>query len=238
MFEAGQRRRLRGSVHPEEANLKPLTNRQKQVLDAIRARIFSTGMAPTRSELAADLGLSAGASVEGHLNALVRRNLIEITPEKQRAIRLVNAGAVPVVDTVYTCPQNEPLLSEERIVDQMPEVMACAYDPYPTYFYILGNNGMTTNGLDRGNIVAVHATDKAEDGAIVLAKLDSEIMCRFYRRIDRRHIELSREIEKGTERELIDVTERDFAIEGIVLGSIMGMSASQISERAKAAQEA
>ena len=237
MFETGQRHRLRERSRPEESNLKPLTNRQKQVLEVIRARIFSTGLAPTRNELAKALGLKAGASVEGHLNALVRRHLIEIIPEKQRAIRLVNAGAVPVVDTVYTCAQDEPLLSEERIVDQMPELMACAYDPYPSYFYILGTNGAGTDGLDRGDIVAVHVTDTVPENAIVLAKLDGKILCRFYRRIDRRHVELSEGTDDGREPELIDVTERNFAVEGIVVGSIIGLPPSQISERAKAAEK-
>ncbi|HET7200700.1 MAG TPA: repressor LexA, partial [Burkholderiales bacterium] len=49
-----------------------LTARQQQILDWIRAHLETSGMPPTRAEIAAGLGFSTASSAEDHLQALAR----------------------------------------------------------------------------------------------------------------------------------------------------------------------
>ena len=58
----------------------------------------------------------AGASGEGHLNALARNGYIEILHDTERGLREINPGEVPIVDTIEECPHGQPLLDEKHIV--------------------------------------------------------------------------------------------------------------------------
>jgi len=53
--------------------LPPLTVRQQKVLDWIRRHLESTGIPPTRAEIAAGLGFRTASSAEDHLRALARK---------------------------------------------------------------------------------------------------------------------------------------------------------------------
>ena len=70
--------------------MRELTARQQEVLDRIKAYIREHGTAPTRAELAADLGLADPSSVRSHLKRLVEEGYIEILEDKYRGIRLLN----------------------------------------------------------------------------------------------------------------------------------------------------
>ena len=213
---------------PLDEDMRALTNRQKEVLSVIKAQILTTGVPPTRRELATKLGLKAGPSVEGHLRALERRGLIELVPDTQRGIKLAQTGGLPLMETVYARAEDEPLFDDKRVFDRMPELIAGAYARRPTFFFKLGTQGMGIRGLGEGEIVAVYVTDQAHDDNIVIVRLDGQILCRIFRRLDRRHVRLSVTTSRGMVHETIDETERAFQIEGIVLGAVIGLTDWQI----------
>ena len=68
--------------------LPPLTARQQKVLDWIRRHLESTGMPPTRAEIAAGLGFRTASSAEDHLRALARKGVLTMTPGASRGLRL------------------------------------------------------------------------------------------------------------------------------------------------------
>ena len=82
----------------------PLTARQQKVLDWIRRHLESTGMPPTRAEIAAGLGFSTASSAEDHLRALARKGALLLTPGASRGMRLKDMPAVnhhrPSVDVM------------------------------------------------------------------------------------------------------------------------------------------
>ena len=61
-----------------------LTARQRHILDWIRGYLETTGMPPTRAEIAAGLGFSTPSSAEDHLQALARKGALEILPGTSR----------------------------------------------------------------------------------------------------------------------------------------------------------
>src|SRR4051812_17181226 len=95
----------------------PLTARQQEILDWIRRHLESTGMPPTRAEIAAGLGFSTASSAEDHLRALARKGALEILPGASRGLRLKEMPAVagaglPLVGRVAA---GHPILAAEHI---------------------------------------------------------------------------------------------------------------------------
>src|ERR1044072_7831266 len=72
-----------------------LTDRQQQVRDWIRRHLESTGMPPTRAEIATGLGFSTASSAEDHLRALARKGALELTAGASRGLRLKDMPELP-----------------------------------------------------------------------------------------------------------------------------------------------
>lgn len=68
--------------------MRPLTPRQQEVLDLIKAKMLDTGMPPTRAEIARQLGFKSPNAAEEHLKALARKGVIEILAGTSRGIKL------------------------------------------------------------------------------------------------------------------------------------------------------
>ena len=60
--------------------IKKLTKRQSQILDLIRNAIETSGIPPTRAEIASHLGFRSANAAEDHLRALARKEAIELLP--------------------------------------------------------------------------------------------------------------------------------------------------------------
>ena len=69
--------------------VEKLTKRQSQILELIRSAIESSGMPPTRAEIAHRLGFRSANAAEDHLRALARKGVIELRPGTSRGIRLL-----------------------------------------------------------------------------------------------------------------------------------------------------
>ena len=58
--------------------MRPLTPRQQEVLDLIKATMLDTEMPPTRAEIARQLGFNSPNATEEHPKALARKGRIEV----------------------------------------------------------------------------------------------------------------------------------------------------------------
>jgi repressor LexA len=190
-----------------------LTSRQQQVLDVIRQHIDATGLPPTRADIARELGFRSANAAEEHLKALARKGAIEIIPGASRGIRLPEDLGLPIVGQVAA---GQPILATEHIEDH------CAIDPaffHPRADYLLRVRGdsMRDIGIHDGDLLAVHATPVADEGAIVVARVDDEVTVKRLRRDGPRHLELLPE-NPDYEPIRVDLAEQDFAIEGLSVG--------------------
>src|SRR3954468_22631038 len=95
----------------------PLTDRQQKVLDWIRRYLESTGMPPTRAEIAAGLGFSTASSAEDHVRALARKGALEITAGASRGLRLAETPEFPGtgLPLVGRVAAGHPILAAEHI---------------------------------------------------------------------------------------------------------------------------
>ena len=69
--------------------MRPLTERQRQIYDLIKDNIQTTGMPPTRAEIAQKLGFRSANAAEEHLKALAKKGAIEMIAGSSRGIRLL-----------------------------------------------------------------------------------------------------------------------------------------------------
>ena len=202
-------------------NTIALTDRQREVLEAIRKHIAARGFPPSRQELANALGLSAPGSVEGHLNALVRKGWIELAHDTRRGIRLLNAGEVPLIEAIGDIAAGEPLVAESRILDRMAGTCADWFCPRPDFFLRVMGSSLEDLGIRTGDLVAVKATPVADDGTLVVARINGEIAAKRFRRIDDRHVELAPASSRH-EPIIVDLATEDFGIEGHIVGTLIG----------------
>jgi len=194
--------------------MQKLTTRQSQVLDLIRKHIASTGYPPTRADIAAQLGFKSANAAEEHLKALARKGAIEIIPGTSRGIRLPEDEGLPIVGQVAA---GEPILATEHVEDH------CAVPPeffHPRADYLLRVRGdsMKDVGILDQDLLAVHKTEEATNGQIVVARIDDDVTVKRLQRGRAKHqITLLPENE-DYEPIKVDLREQFFAIEGLSVG--------------------
>ena len=155
-----------------------LTARQAEVLELIRSYIAEEGCPPTRAEIAEMLGFRSANAAEDHLRALERKGVIEILAGSSRGIRLLEEDyGLPVVGRVAA---GEPVLAEEHIEDYC-EIEPDTFHPRADYLLRVTGDSMIDIGIHDGDLLAVHRTKRAENGQIVVARLDDEVTVKRFR---------------------------------------------------------
>jgi repressor LexA len=196
-----------------------LTPRQQQILDLIKQHIENTGYPPTRAEIANELGFKSPNAAEEHLRALARKGVIEMISGTSRGIRLLleeEQSGLPLIGRVAA---GEPILAVENIEDYL-EVAANMF--YPQADYLLRVHGMSMKdvGIMDGDLLAVHKADTAENGQIVVARIEDEVTVKRLKKTRKRHEIMLLPENEELEPILVDLKEQDFAIEGLGVGVI------------------
>ena len=195
-----------------------LTPRQDQVLACIREHITDTGYPPTRAEIAQELGFKSPNAAEDHLKALARKGAIVIIPGASRGIRVPDMDeeeqGIPIIGMVAA---GSPMLAAEHISDYcaLPDGLF-----YPKADYLLQVSGMSMKdiGIYDGDLLAVHKTDQARNGQIVVARVDSEVTVKRFQRVGNKVL-LIAENEDYAPIE-VDLNRQHLSIEGLSVGVI------------------
>ncbi|MBQ85564.1 MAG: LexA repressor [Gammaproteobacteria bacterium] len=195
-----------------------LTDRQEQILNYIREYLAETGFPPTRSEIAQEMGFKSPNAAEEHLRALARKGAIEMLPGTSRGIRLPISEqlGLPIVGQVAA---GSPILAEESIADYC-DIPRDLFFPKADYLLAVKGTSMIDVGIYEDDLLAVHKTDQAQSGDIVVARVDDEVTVK--------RLETSRSKNKVTliaenpdfDPIVVDLRDRAFAIEGISVGII------------------
>ena len=187
-----------------------LTPRQAQVLDLIRQFIAATGFPPTRAEIARQLGFRSPNAAEEHLRALARKGVIELIPLLDDT---AEAG-LPVVGRVAA---GAPILAQEHI-ERHYRIDPHAFSPRADYLLRVRGMSMRDAGILDGDLLAVHKTELARSGQIVVARLHDEVTVKRFEQ--RQH--LIRLIAENPDYAPIEVDLRrePLTIEGLAVGVI------------------
>ncbi len=198
--------------------MKNLTIKQQQILDYIKEHLNLTGFPPTRSDIANEMGYKSPNAAEDHLRALARKGAIEIIPGTSRGIRLPISEqlGLPIIGQVAA---GFPILAEESIA-AYSEVPSNFFTPSADYLLTVKGSSMVDIGIFEDDLLAVHKTDHAVNGDIVVARIDDEVTVKRL------------EYQKGNSTVkliaenpdfapiIFDVENKDFFIEGISVGVI------------------
>lgn len=199
--------------------MKPLTKRQQQIYDLIKEQISSTGMPPTRAEIAKQFGFRSANAAEEHLKALARKGAIEMIAGSSRGIRLLleepnlNEG-LPLIGRVAA---GSPILAQEHVEGHYQ------IDPFlfkPTADFLLRVNGMSMKdvGILDGDLLAVHKTKEARNGQVVVARIGDEVTVK---RLQRKGAKVRLLAENPDFSPIdVDLKNQDFEIEGLAVGVI------------------
>jgi len=195
--------------------MSKLTPRQAEILALIREFITATGFPPTQTEIAEHFGFRSANAAKDHLRALARKGAIELVAGSSRGIRLLDQQpGLPVIGRVAA---GSPVLAEEHIERY------CSFDPAtfsPRADYLLRVRGMSMCdiGILDGDLLAVHKTQVARNGQIVVARLHDEVTVKRFEQ----HDHLVRLLAENPEFSPIEIDLRraELAIEGLAVGVI------------------
>lgn len=192
-----------------------LTARQQEVLDLIKRSIDETGYPPTRAEIAQELGFRSANAAEEHLKALARKGAIEMVAGASRGIRLPESETgLPLVGRVAA---GNPILAEENI-EEYCNIPADFFHPNAHYLLRVHGMSMKNIGILDGDLLAVHRTEEARTGDVVVARIDDDVTVkRFEHRRGSSTVRLHPENEDFDVIE-VDLREQQFAIEGLSVG--------------------
>jgi len=191
-----------------------LTKRQAQVLDLIKQHIQDTGYPPTRADIASELGFRSANASEEHLKALARKGAIEMIPGTSRGIRLPEDSGLPIIGRVAA---GNPILAAENIEERV-DIAAGLFQPRADFLLRVRGDSMSEIGIMDGDLIAVHKSQEAASGQIVVARIDDEVTIkRFQRSRNRSKVTLLPE-NKNYQPIEIDLSKEDFHIEGLYVG--------------------
>ncbi len=193
-----------------------LTKRQQEIFDLIRSHIDETGFPPTRADIAREFGFKSANAAEEHLRALERKGAIEIVPGTSRGIRLPEQLGLPLVGHVAA---GYPVLAEEHI-DDYCDIKPEFFSPAADFLLRVRGESMKDAGILDGDLLAVHKTENATNGQIVVARVDDELTVkRLQKCSDKSLLTL---LPENTDFEPIhvDLKSQDFAVEGVAVGVI------------------
>ena len=193
-----------------------LTARQEEILNLIKTNIRATGYPPTRAEIANELGFKSPNAAEEHLRALARKGVIEMIKGTSRGIRLLDEeqNGLPLVGRVAA---GEAILAIENIEDYV-DVTPDIFYPKADFFLKVQGASMQNIGIMDGDLLAVHKTNIAENGEIVVARIEDEVTVK---RITTNSV--AHEIKLMPENDdfkpiNVDLRTQNFSIEGISVG--------------------
>jgi repressor LexA len=196
-----------------------LTKRQEQVFELVKIFIKDTGMPPTRAEIADALGFKSANAAEEHLKALAKKGVIEMVPGASRGIRLPTVDeseqlGLPLIGRVAA---GEPILAEQHIESHC-QVDASLFKPAADYLLRVNGMSMRDIGIIDGDLLAVHRTQVAENGQVVVARVDEDVTVKRLEKAGKRVL-LHAENEEFSAIE-VDLEHESFAIEGLAVGVI------------------
>lgn len=198
---------------------KGLTRRQREILTFVQRYAEAHGYPPSVREIGQALGLTSSSTVHSHLSALEKKGFLRRDPSKPRALEVLRdeheippkkVVPIPIIGRVTA---GQPILAQQNIED---------YFPLPTDFvhadecFILQVRGdsMINAGICDGDLLVVRQQQVANNGDIVVARLEDEATVkRFFKEADRVRLQP----ENST---MQPIYSQDVAIEGIAFAVI------------------
>ncbi|CDP83135.1 MULTISPECIES: transcriptional repressor LexA [Mycolicibacterium] len=176
-----------------------LTDRQRTILDVIRASVTSRGYPPSIREIGDAVGLTSTSSVAHQLRTLERKGYLRRDPNRPRAVDVRGADdpAAAVVSTDVagsdSLPEptfvpvlgriaaGGPILAEQAVEDVFPLPRELVGEGSLFLLKVVGDS-MVDAAICDGDWVVVRQQSVADNGDIVAAMIDGEATVKTFKR--------------------------------------------------------
>ncbi|MGK2881141.1 MAG: transcriptional repressor LexA [Mycobacterium sp.] len=184
-----------------ERHLDPaLTERQRTILDVIRASVTTRGYPPSIREIGDEVGLTSTSSVAHQLRTLERKGYLRRDPNRPRAVDVRGADDVAAAARTVTevagsdaLPEptyvpvlgriaaGGPILAEEAVEDVFPLPRELVGEGSLFLLKVVGES-MIDAAICDGDWVVVRQQNVADNGDIVAAMIDGEATVKTFKR--------------------------------------------------------
>ncbi|MGW4095706.1 transcriptional repressor LexA [Mycobacterium sp. NPDC004974] len=176
-----------------------LTDRQRTILDVIRASVTSRGYPPSIREIGDAVGLTSTSSVAHQLRTLERKGYLRRDPNRPRAVDVRGADdpAAAVVSTdvagsdalpeptfvpvLGRIAAGGPILAEQAVEDVFPLPRELVGEGSLFLLKVVGDS-MVDAAICDGDWVVVRQQSVADNGEIVAAMIDGEATVKTFKR--------------------------------------------------------
>ena len=146
---------------------KPLTDRQRAILDFIEAQTTERGYPPSMREIGEAVGLTSPSSVKHQLASLERKGFIRRNRYKYRSIELTDSPIPPFVRGVNVpilghIAAGVPSLAQENIEDTFVLPMEMVSESDDVFMLRVKGDSMINAGIFDGDLVADPPEDPAQ----------------------------------------------------------------------------
>ena len=174
---------------------KPLTERQKEIYDYIRACTEKEKMPPTVREIGDKFGISSTNGVRSILSALIKKGYIRRAPRLSRGIEILdettakenasesavqsseNTVEVPIIGRVAA---GAPILAVQNIEGTVTvDRDFLASQPNVFALHVKGDSMINAGILD-GDLIFARQQKTADRGEIIVAQVDNEATVKYY----------------------------------------------------------
>lgn len=181
---------MRLAPQPRASDRKPLTPRQRAILEVIHAHVEAHGYPPSVREIGDAVGLKSTSSVHAQLETLEGRGYLRRDPTKPRALEIgrdldtdlalrpATARNVPLVGEIAA---GGPILAEERVDAVYPLPKELVGEGQLFMLRVRGDSMVEAGVLD-GDLVVVREQPTVEQGEMCAALIDGEATVKFFRR--------------------------------------------------------
>jgi repressor LexA len=176
-----------------------LTQRQRTILEVIRASVTTRGYPPSIREIGDAVGLTSTSSVAHQLRALERKGYLRRDPNRPRAVDVrgadeaaiaavgtdvVGSDALPeptFVPVLGRIAAGGPILAEEAVEDVFPLPRELVGEGSLFLLKVVGDS-MVDAAICDGDWVVVRQQNVADNGDIVAAMIEGEATVKTFKR--------------------------------------------------------
>jgi len=175
-----------------------LTERQRTILDVIRASVTTRGYPPSIREIGDAVGLTSTSSVAHQLRTLERKGYLRRDPNRPRAVDVRSADDAPAtavtdvagsdalpeptyVPVLGRIAAGGPILAEEAVEDVFPLPRELVGEGSLFLLRVVGES-MVDAAICDGDWVVVRQQHVADNGDIVAAMIDGEATVKTFKK--------------------------------------------------------
>ena len=156
--------------------MRPISEKQKQILRFIQEYTASEGYPPAVREIAAAVGLRSPSSVHAHVKHLRELGYLEQSEGKTRTVKLAGQTGTSTVPLLGKVAAGQPILA----VEQAEAILHVDLHGRSGRYFALHIQGdsMIDAGILNGDVIVVRRQGYAQQGQIVVAVIEDEATCK------------------------------------------------------------